>query len=214
MKGGGLDFDVLKANLKQHFGNNQVGFERLVDFTHRSYDRKKQAVCWGDKNNYYIDNPADVLDIIDFRIIHLIRDPRGCYASRENLEKNYKSKYAPNLIMNLVGFCDEWRAQNQGVLDLKESTSLIHIRYEDLLSNPEKELGALFQWIGLESEKTFNSFYLNVDEPGITSEWKQRLASPMDARRATIWKETLSESVQEEIWNAVESDLIRWGYEK
>ena len=214
IEGWGLDFDVLKAKLKQQFGNDRVAFEQLVDFTHRSYGGEKQVVCWGDKNNYYIDTPTEVLDIIGFRIIHLIRDPRGCYASRENLQTDYKSQYAPDLTRDLSDFCDEWKTQNEGVLALKETTPFIRVRYEDLLSNPAKEMGALFEWIGVESEETFHSFYLNVDEPAITLEWKQRLASPMDAGRATAWKGTLTASVQEDIWNALGSDLISWGYEK
>ena len=105
IEGWELDFIQLRAHLEQQFGQGLIEFNSLVDSTHRYYGRNKEIRCWGDKNNYYIQNPQAILNLVDFRIIHLVRDPRGCYSSVRQLSQGYQSAYAPKVSSSIRGFC-------------------------------------------------------------------------------------------------------------
>ena len=212
IEGWELDFIQLRAHLEQQLGQGLIEFNSLVDSTHRYYGRNKEIRCWGDKNNYYIQNPQAILNLVDFRIIHLVRDPRGCYSSVRQLSQGYQSAYAPKVSSSIRGFCQSWSKDNEQVESLSSSANYVRVRYEDLLNDPEGSLKFLFDWIGVRYEPTGATFHHHVDEPEITMEWKKKLNEPIDQDRVHAWQRELDADECATIWGQTSPYISKCGY--
>ncbi len=120
---------------------------------HQYLKRLYEAICHVTGNQIIVDETKragrayELLNEkeLDTRVIHLIRDPRGVVWSQ--LKTNIEHKPKPPLttiahynIKNCMGLLVQWLSPNQSVL---------RIRYEDLVTDPETTLTHIGQFIGI-----------------------------------------------------------------
>jgi len=90
----------------------------------------------------------------DFRVIHIVRDPRDNYLA-------YKKKW-PKL--TVADFCYEWKRVFDITQSLHNTSKNLTIKYEDLVSQPEKTLKAMTKFLGIDYSENLEvpSKYGNV----------------------------------------------------
>ena len=147
---------------------------------------------WGEKTVLEWRNGDDILELFDdMYIIHIVRDPRAVITSWK------KTTIAPgNDYMDALGNCFD--SMQYGILNKEKHPGRYYVlRYEDLLSNPEKYLTEICELVGLQYEKEMlnTEQYLNkvtreTWDPNTSSKEKLEGISttPIDK-----WKEKIDE---------------------
>lgn len=82
------------------------------------------------------------------RIVHLVRDPRDVAASYYHFD--HARGQAVSLEEKTKAVIESWRAHTISYLDSAGEKSILLLRYEDLLSQPETEVKRLLQFCQLE----------------------------------------------------------------
>ncbi|MDO8861186.1 sulfotransferase [Haliea sp. E1-2-M8] len=172
---------LLTALLDQH-SRLEVGFEvgsidclrgrALVDEPARLFQQRtgafverciaaaaeSSAAMWGNKitteqlaglnkHNLYHAPPLDILDaffnnvLAELRVIYLLRDGRACVQSK--LARTAQS---------LEQACESWRYAVAVYEFLQQRPNTLFLRFEDLVLAPERELGRVLEFLGVEFE--------------------------------------------------------------
>lgn len=184
-------------------------FSEFLSRQARHFDKE----IWGDSS------PQDVLYMgmlkewyPDARFVGLVRDPRAYLASYKNYYKkeisNYRNRFNP-MSNSLL-----WRSYMNALLDAKNgslSESLILLKYEDLVSDPETEVSRISDFLGLDfhaemlNVRRQNSSYINVEE--------DRKKTGISSGSLGRWREELSSS---ELWilnKICGKTMVKLGYE-
>ena len=128
-------------------------------------------LSWGDKTPHYI-NDIDIIFKLfpESKYLHIIRDGRDVALSL--LQK----KWGPN---NIYACATYWRDCNSktSVIEQIKTKGLLHkIRYEDLLSNPQKELEEVFSFLGVkEDQKKISSVIKPIIQNNF-NKWQERMS--------------------------------------
>lgn len=82
--------------------------------------------------------------ITSAKIIHLTRSPAASAAS----DKKYRGSHWPDALS-----WSSWRRTNQFILDefSKDVSQYMHVKYEEFVENPSRELARVFEFLGMES---------------------------------------------------------------
>ncbi len=153
----------------------------------------KTPVLIGDKNNYYIKHIETIKEIFNApKFIFIVRDGRDVACSyRELALKNISSIYAPNLPYSLESIANEWAVNNKFLLDeLNEQTVLV--TYEDLVRHPNRTLGRICNFLGVEYSKSMLEYYENNDEPPEFLQWKSKTLEKPDGDNVGKYKNILT----------------------
>ncbi|CAK8671748.1 unnamed protein product [Clavelina lepadiformis] len=132
---------------------------------------------------------------LDFKIIHLIRDPRGIESSRSKIHQEWKFE------SDAESSCRRLLHNGQlGLANTKESKWLrdkyLRVRYEDLSLHPLEEAERIYKfanleflpemknWIaqnthGLSSKKKFNPYSTKRDSASTMEAWRKHLKFPV-----------------------------------
>lgn len=90
------------------------------------------------------------------KIIHLVRDPRGCaYSTSQRAKQHHPNLSTRTRTLSPQESSIRW-LQSNGLVELVRAAiprnqSAI-VRYEDLMANPVEVVGSLAKWIGLDSD--------------------------------------------------------------
>jgi hypothetical protein len=180
--------------------------------------RGKAILAWGDKNNYYIEHIAALQQLYpQAKFVHIVRDVRDVACSYLELAaKDVHSKYRPELSIDPAAIAEEWRKNNQGVLDVLEgSASYLRLRYEDLVSDVPGTLAPVLDLIGVtEQHAVSGSMHLDApDEPAEFLQWKEKLTGPVDAGSVGRYRKDLSKEAVGTIESICRPLLSSFGYE-
>lgn len=116
-----------------------------IEFAHKPF------TLWGDKFQF----PEVVPDLIrvfpNARFVYIVRDGRDVARStvlhRERYDTEHKGDGAP---MTFTQICQYWTNINQHLLDLlKGASSVLRIRYEDLILKQDQTITEVLQFLGL-----------------------------------------------------------------
>lgn len=143
----------------------------------------------------------ELLDIFpDWRVIHLIRDPRAVMASQKNRWRrrqlggsNIPLRESLRVWINYHPFtiCKLWRRATLAALALAQHPRVRILRFEDLIDSPEHQLRGLCEFLGLDFEAGMldipqvgsSNAHHNVHERGVSrtvvSAW-QKVLSPAE----------------------------------
>ena len=140
------------------------------------------------------------------RFVHIIRDPRGFYASISKLP------WGPNA--PLPG-ADLWLAQIGACLAAEEylEDAILRVRYEDLLENPVETLKGLCDFLQIEYVEEMLSGG-GFDVPRYTLEQHALVARPLDSSRVRAWESELNRRDVEIIETHLGTTLEHLGYSK
>jgi hypothetical protein len=118
-------------------------------------------------------------------IIRIIRDPRDVAISMQRVPWGARS-YFEGLLF--------WKHLDAKSADFFTNDSLCYtLRYEDLVTTPQRELGALCHFIGEDFEEQMLD--TSVTGKQINSRnvpWKDQVSQPVDPNRVAVWRTQLS----------------------
>ncbi|MEY8211024.1 MAG: sulfotransferase [Gammaproteobacteria bacterium] len=200
------------------FTGNPESYVGLVDLVYKAYAKKmgKDVDVVGDKNNYYINHIAELLQYFPKeKFILLIRDGRDVALSYKNLNRvALGSRYRPQLTAEIEEIAFEWRTNGLEFLNLMNTPNVMLVRYEDLLSNTESRIQAVLRFLEVSYEGSVLDFYLKNDEPKDFLKWKGKTTEAIDPSNTGKYKKFLSAS-EIEIFNEISGDVLdAFGYDK
>ncbi|MEK9766105.1 MAG: sulfotransferase [Thalassolituus sp.] len=199
-----------------HFINHNRRFQ-IIDFRLPDNESAEllNAYCQTKNADWFIEKSPTHVDVLpsirkaypDAPIIHIVRDVRDTTASMLN------ASWAHNSPLKHIS---EWKAALRRVkrYSAKPGMNILHVRYEDLLTNPEAELTRILKHIDptLAYSDSLLSDTTSTDAiPEYEKAWKQKAGEKPDASRIFAWKTT------PEAWHNLaalaNSELGEWGYE-
>ncbi len=200
------------------FTGNPESYVGLVDLVYKAYAKKmgKDVDVVGDKNNYYINHIAELLQYFPKeKLILLIRDGRDVALSYKNLNRvTLGSRYRPRLTAEIEKIAFEWRTNGLEFLNLMNTPNVMLVRYEDLLSNTESMIQAVLRFLEVGYESSVLDFYLKNDEPKDFLKWKGKTTEAIDPSNTGKYKKFFSAS-EIEIFNEIAGDVLdAFGYDK
>lgn len=136
------NFQRLKVDFKQ----GHHSYERLFELIHLQYAEKNSRKFWGDQSEYLESYASIILQAYPYaKFIHLIRDPRDRFAAILDKPKNRQG----------MGIATA-RWFNSAKLAQKNQTAFPNryqvLRYETMVSSPEKTAINICNFLGLEYE--------------------------------------------------------------
>lgn len=208
-----LDFDALLNLLeKAHLQS----YPDLIAATYRQWATQtgKQKFLWGDKNSLWFEKLDIYKRHFDPVIIHIIRDPRDIAVSYKDLyNSRFVSPYAPNLSASVTQIALQWVINNERIESLYQEDVYFRVRYEDILTEPEKTLKPLIEFLGVETDMSIVRIEdHSIREPAETMQWKQKLNQDLDTTNVGKFEEKLTPAEIEAIENACGRQMIQYGY--
>ena len=184
------------------------GYAACVRSVYRAYAvsvGKPRAVL-GDKNNFYITQPAEVDRVFPgCRVLHLVRDPRDVYCSRAEVSAaGDLGAYAPMFHPSAVAFAQQWSRENAEVVRTFEGQSrYLRLEYESLAGRPEETLRSVCHHIGVEYNRAMLDFGAENRRMGLEPHellpWKRMTLDPLTTSRVGRYVDELSLELQEQI---------------
>jgi Sulfotransferase family len=143
---------------------------------------------WGDKRPAYLRSLDAILRLFpDAQIINIIRDGRDCVASLKEVPWQEQSIY------QIVGSWSRAADEGQRATRRLDPTSYYPVRYEDLVSEPEKQLRALCAFLDEEYDPAMArpSAVATVAVPSYKT-WHARTHSDVTTERVSSWQHRLT----------------------
>lgn len=147
--------------------------------------------------------------IPDTFVIHMLRDPRDVLASKKQAEWSHKYGSMRNAIVATL------QLQSATMLGRRLfGKNFIEIRYEDLLSAPERTLQDLCEAIGIAYEPGMLNFQRSAHKLVAEDEiaWKRETLGPLLRGNAGKWESCLSYSDVVLIESALAGPFLTYGY--
>ncbi|GHH88687.1 hypothetical protein GCM10018793_69220 [Streptomyces sulfonofaciens] len=162
------------------------------------YEQHRAAVGkarWGCKSTFMVDHVADVLGVFpDARFVWLVRDPCDVASSAK------RAVFGPSHPYRMAQL---WRAQQesaQAALDTWGPGVVHLLRYEDLVSNPEEEVGRLCDFLGEKPEPAMLKHHTSAaarQTAGLAGAWR-KAGQPVSADRIGAGRRGLN--TRERLW--------------
>lgn len=199
-----------EARLREYLIQSKVEtYAQAVSAVYEFYGRSlgRTFYRWGDKNNFYLNYIPTIFAIFpSAQFIHIIRDGRDIACSYKTLgSSQIVSKYAPNLPVNIKKIASEWTDNIKKIRSSFEklpSTQVYEIRYEDLVSQPERELTKICDFLREPYDSAMELYYiknkLETQEPIEFLQWKAKtLEKPTSSEVGKYMQELKPEEIKE-----------------
>ena len=182
-----LEPEALKQQLLKH--NENADFATLCKEVYYQYGlskQKKQLKIVGDKNPHYALYLKHLIDLYpNAKFVHIVRDPRDTVLSYKAV--NFDADHTATL-------ANRWNIYNKAIVKFSKKMpgKFYFLRFEDLLTKPEKTLTQLCEFIGVEYEPEMLNFYKK--EQDWEADFRKNLKNPLDPNKAYRWKKEMSQS--------------------
>lgn len=208
-------------------------FQPIEDFLDKSYSDVcaniyikfqevrglKKVKIWGDKNNPY----GKYLSELNYlypsaRFIHIVRDGRAVFNSYKELDEKEEHEYKPVLSREAHLVAQQW-CEYVTMVDsqLKSIAPERHVtvRYEDIVTNFDKTIRDLCDFLGVEYEQSMRYFdkYNREQELEPTEySWKKNTLLPIQLDKPDLWRKSLSKHQCYVFQQIAAGPLINYGY--
>lgn len=197
-----LNFDYLQINkeklrsdlLASEGENSFQNFVKVIYSNYTSIYKKEEIKLLGDKNPLYAIYPDEIFRIFpDAKYIFLTRDYRDHIISIKKID--FEAHMSPLLAY-------KWRLAAKRTLKLsnRHPEQFFHIRYEDLVSNPEIYVKKICDFLGLKYSADVLNFYQKKDkmielytEEDI-DKYHSSLYKPIKSDKTGIWETQLTKN--------------------
>jgi len=124
-----------------------VGFKNILEALFDEYFKDDEpSEIYIHKAGYYIDTLEEVInEFKDSKNIYITRDPRAIYNSQKNADCLYSGKKMGD---NFIHFIYQYQRRIKASKSADVNTLLL-IRYEDLIANPDKTVDKVLSYIGI-----------------------------------------------------------------
>ena len=167
--------------------------------------------CWVEKTPGHLFF-ADVLSEMfpDARFLMLHRDPRAVVASM-----NRTSFCSCDTVVNTLNLRHylTWFEKAEKVIP---GCRRRHIRYEDLLSDPESEVRGVCEFLDLPYEHEMLDFHADAGrhmQSTAAQDFNRRATERLDAMNAERWKSTFPEQEKQVVERLLGDQLVKFGYQ-
>ncbi|UGV40306.1 sulfotransferase [Methanococcoides orientis] len=188
---------------------NNRSLAKIIDEVYCYYSEQKFPgfEIWGDKT------PGNTLslgwiDLLynDAKYIHIIRDGRDVVSSYLKMGR----------YNNIKDACERWNDSINVATSfgrMKGSDKYIEIIYEDLVSNPKKEIIKICEFIGIEFEEKMFTYHQEINRLGDTKlSHHGNLTNPINISSIGKWKNNLSKEDIDEMNLLINTNLSKLGY--
>lgn len=172
----------------------------------RHYARRANCRYVAEKTPNYMDHAEYLIGWFpDAPIIWLIRDGRDVVPSLQKVPWTHSSVRRHSLT---------WVKQNQRMGELaKKHSSILLVKYEDLLLNPESELRRIHEHLSIPyCESQLVAQEQSAAIPEWEKPWKSNASSVVDASRAYAWKKNAIAGDLEAMESIMHDTLEQYGY--
>jgi Sulfotransferase family len=154
----------------------------------REFARSRGKARWGEKRPAYWRDMGLILRLFpDAQVIHLVRDGRSCVASLKQVDW---------WTTGIYGAMASWTMADRALRRLGRRlppTAYYRLRYEDLLADPRRELGALCDFLG----EKFDDAMLDHSSAARDivpnrKNWHDRTKGGLDPGRIEAWRSVLT----------------------
>lgn len=164
-EGWGMSESYLLSYLKEH---SPQTFSEVNSVIYEAFHKQEQTddLLWGIKSPVLIASLDRIKSVYpQTKIIHIIRDGRDVYLSYRKIHETSEIKFGPKgIIANALYWVDGLR-RIEDFLQQDKSNQIYELRYEDILSNPERELKQICDYIDIQYQpsmhENFNSLERN-----------------------------------------------------
>lgn len=195
-----------KQIIESLFSGGGIALANELLSTYCSEIQKPTAIYWVEHSPENIhDVPWLSTELPEAKFIHIIRDARGVLNSFRGI------KWGPHSARRIA---DYWTSTTLAgaILESSLPTRVISVRYEDILANTRSELERLVQFVG--AMPTSESSNISFKLPDFTLDQHSLVGEAIDVRRATAWREMLSDRDIKTIEHYARMALIHFGYIK
>ena len=211
-----IDKDKLKSDIL-NIGNN-ANLARLIKIVYlniNTYYTKDKIIWIGDKTpNYSIQK--HYLKIFkelfpQTKVVHLVRDYRDHYLSVQKVNFKFKQRA-------IVAY--RWIYSYNIITNEFKGDSYYYIRHEDLVSEPEKYLTQVCNFLGIEYKSEILEFYKIKDKimelvpKDLYEKFHSRLLQPITDKYIYGWKTKMDKSIVKDMDEIVGEYAEKLGYER
>jgi hypothetical protein len=214
-----LDFNQLRQLIEQKKPLNYAQIVQCVILQYALNSKGHEPIYLGDKNNYYV-NHLDFLaeHFPDAHYLVITRDGRDVACSYKDVAKlKTESVYKPKLASDVAVIAREWVKNNEQLIQFNHKAKMsLFLRYEDLVSSPETELGKVCEFLEIPfTNEMLNYYKRNAElelEPTQLLDWKKKTLEQPDATHVSRYKSILSHT-EIEVFNSIANiTLNKLGY--
>ncbi len=189
-----VDLEKLKKNL-QDFGGQASYADvcKQVYLLNKSVFPKEDILLLGDKNPGYTIYTERLLEIFpNAKFIHIIRDYRDNLVSIRNVD--FELPVTSMVVYKWTYFIRRFRKAMR-----RNPDNHIEIRYEDLVTNPEKEMKKLCVFAGVKYREDVFNFHEKTEEvmkmypEDIMKKYFSSLMKKVNTSRMGLWKKELND---------------------
>ncbi|WP_394145877.1 sulfotransferase family protein [Vibrio atypicus] len=200
-----------ECHLVEYLCSSRItSYAELIDSVYRFYAEivlDKSFTIMGDKNNFFL-SEVDLINEIypKAKFIHIVRDGRSVAVSYQDLhKKNLNSENAPKLPNDIRDiayvWCKDINTIRQSFEKIGNPKRLLTIRFEDLVSNPEKELCKVCDFLGESFDSKMLDYYQTTLEEGLEPKefdsWKKKNQQPLQKEEIYKFKKLSKSSLTE-----------------
>lgn len=177
----------------------------------REYAARYGKPRWGDKRPNYISYIDQLIALFpDAQIVHIIRDGRDCVASLKRMSWwNHPFRFSVSKWVNAI------EAGNAARKKLRKD-QYYEIKYEDLVTNPEKELRDLCQFLGEEFDEAMlephKTVALAVPKRKLDTHHLNLKLNEISTGPVEKWREELAAKEIALVEKMAEKQLAQYGY--
>lgn len=207
-----LDFKKLSFEIETEAPESYPELCKLVIKRYANQQQKKPFYL-GDKNNYYLKHLSLISELFpDARFVSIVRDGRDIACSYRKLQNlDTTSPYKPQLSVEIRDIALEWVSnleKTEKLFTSLEKDNYIWVRYEDLVTLPQKTLQRLSDFLDIPYQENMLNYYTSHLEPKALLAWKKKTLEKPDASNTKKYlKELSKEEVSE--FEAIGQDMLK-----
>ncbi len=200
-----LDKELLAQELLVMPKRNQKAFFDLL-IKHFLVKKDKARLC--EKTPQHLRNVDEILALYPkAKFLHLIRDGRSVVNSL------LKMPWRPAGLVNNARFWLQNIRLGEKFTRKYEGTSLLTIRFEDIMIKPEETIMQVCNFIGEEySDSLLDTNLKDNIFPSWENNWKHKSTQQLDSKRVNAWSDEMTTEDKTILEWMLSSTLIKYGY--
>ena len=190
----GISEDKLETIFAQH-ASRALRIEAII----QEYLDNNRKLMWVDKTSRNVHSFQWIGDHFpNSNFIHITRDPLDCVASLKTHPKWAKdgSKQLTGVINPLDDCIDRWLLAQSDADAVREDPRYIAVQYEDLISDPQKELERICKHLGVTFHPAMLEHNVRVSANGNGSQVftpnNEQASGALNTKRVGSWQESLT----------------------
>lgn len=189
-----IDYEELKNNILSMEGNNNYASVcKVVYYSYKSWNQKKDILLLGDKNPSYSLHLKMLIHLFpEAKFIHIIRD------YRDNIFSMCKVNFESHIVSSLAY---RWKYYNRLIDKTKAKTPDIFytLKYEDLVEDPAFFMSRICDFLNVDYKPEMLDFYKSREKimaiypEKIVTTYQKSLFNPINKSSVNAWRKKLPE---------------------